>query len=559
MSSEQQGVAGGGYIVRIHGLASAVGQKLNGHLGKVKSFSDYPNDGDTTSSSSGGVGTGTTEQEQQQRVPVWIDGHPEPMALQRKNIQPLFATERQYHTPFAFVDIGTGVGRSNILSDTFQAVTHVKPSPAILTKKVMTLPQDASPRFRGLLHVIARALKEYEKNATKPIVIQCTDLNLAQAINIEAAQANNKSTSSDGGGGGNAIISIHDSAIRKWGRDWVELKRQLNGKHVQKRIVMARYSPHRLEPPLFSKSTIDKTVGANRFRAVEHGAFHIYPCHHERYRDALEVRFGVPGKSWNESWLDYGDPETTQYVENVVFLHQADKRLQPKVLAQVDPQAFWSAIHHYTVMLSAIEKHLGVQHEILKQWMVLKPGISKARETIQKLEDIMEMKLLPDEGTGNWSSIITNEEQLDRVSLRNLHAAMIASCWHCLPGTVDYCPMYKDTRVAQDVAAMLRAFARGKENDEVQQEKRRFMNVLAFEELQLTEKANTNSLEICGHCGQANTGQLLLCARCECVAFCNERCQKKFFKSHKSLCKKISAAKLESSIGPRINFRRVGG
>jgi hypothetical protein len=87
-------------------------------------------------------------------------------------------------------------------------------------------------------------------------------------------------------------------------------------------------------------------IGGDQFQVVVGGCYKIYPCPHEDFMDALEVRFlgkeeqGCDGEPMisirQEIYLDYGEEKAVEYVMNAVVLQEAE-RLLPKNMARADP------------------------------------------------------------------------------------------------------------------------------------------------------------------------------------------------------------------------------
>lgn len=65
------------------------------------------------------------------------------------------------------------------------------------------------------------------------------------------------------------------------------------------------------------------------------------------------MRFYCAGISTHEYFLDYGPPETIQYVRNAQALEELD-RLQPLTLAAVDPQMFWSCVLYSKLLVKEL-------------------------------------------------------------------------------------------------------------------------------------------------------------------------------------------------------------
>ena len=445
-----------------------------------------------------------------ERVQVWILGQPEPISILRKNIMPLVPKESDYGTS-KVLDLGNGIGRRDIREDKWKAIVNVNQvHPPLIVSERMIESADEWPRFKGSVTVIAEALPKLDqenKLDNKSVLMHVTDLNLAHAINLLAS--------------GERVVENE-----AWGPGWKKLVKFLTKKLKKDNLVlMARYSPHRVKPDLFTSDRF----GTDRARAVRAGAYHIYPCSYFEYLDALEVRFSFSSGSKHEIWLDYGPVETKGYVENAFALDATD-RLYPEILAQVDPQAFWSAILHYETFMTALRSNLAPESKLLTEWIDLKKGFDKSHADIREIEKEMEMALLPDE-RGKWA--ITNENDHYLIGLRNAQAAIVATfkrgkddgIVQSADSKFEILDYYRGTQIEKDIFAVDKA-AKSSDPSEVT----RIITLLMV-------GLPTDSADVCATCG--NPGGLSLCSRCQCIAYCCRECQKRDWKSHKSLCTKI--------------------
>jgi hypothetical protein len=131
-----------------------------------------------------------------------------------------------------------------------------------------------------------------------------------------------------------------------------------------------------------SPDDFDRKHGMDRLEAVKAGAYKIYPCAHEKYFDALEVRYGA-GKSERvirqEIHLDYGSEEVISYVKHAVALGES-ARLLPECLAKRDPQAFWSATTSHLDEFFRNLKNIKAADSIIESWETLVHGSKKSQE-----------------------------------------------------------------------------------------------------------------------------------------------------------------------------------
>jgi hypothetical protein len=140
------------------------------------------------------------------------------------------------------------------------------------------------------------------------------------------------------------------------------------------------FEPHRLLPD--HRGASSSVLGAARVNAVRDGAYHIYPCPHQNNLDALEVRYTHYAaaesqiRSPQEIFLDYGRDEALMYAQFALCLgHKV--RLEPHVLASVDPQAFWAAVLRIEPFIDALIQH-GAAKEVVSNWRALLPGCKRA-------------------------------------------------------------------------------------------------------------------------------------------------------------------------------------
>lgn len=423
-----------------------------------------------------------------------------------------------YHDTSQYLDLGSGVGRGSLRDERLKAIVNVNPISKIVTEHHLQV-SDEAPRFRGLLAVIQKAFSQLDLG-DKPIVLQSTVLNLAQAIN--------------------RVASGGELKVQAWGSDWRKLSNLISDRVATKGLMlMTNYSPHRVEP---DRRTTTRT-GKKRLDAVRMGSYHLYPCHFVEYRDALEVRFGSDSVSAHEIWLDYGPSESTAYVRNAVALG-ATQRLAPAVLVQVDPQAFWSAVLHCDAFVATLKECCAGSSSSeckLDEWLALGRGRTKSIASIRSIEEMSETKLLPDKN-GRWQ--LENEAHHDQLSLRNAQAAICTvklndESLYDPHSEIDYkieiLDYYRGTQIEKDINAVMNAQFAGDPEDLT-----RIFTLLCM-------GISSDSLEVCGKCG--TTDRLSLCSRCQCVCYCSKACQKAAFKSHKKVCGQIAG---DSSLKCRI-------
>jgi hypothetical protein len=105
------------YVVRVKGLASAKGKQMNGLVGGVAKFDGFG---------------------EEERIPVWVDGEPEPISFRRQNIQPLGPRQSDYKTD-NILDLGSGVGRGTIREKECNAIVNVNFAPTLFPRALVIL------------------------------------------------------------------------------------------------------------------------------------------------------------------------------------------------------------------------------------------------------------------------------------------------------------------------------------------------------------------------------------------------------------------------------------
>ena len=332
---------------RISGLTSAKGLKLNGLPASAPPgpFRDANH-----------------------RVPVHIEGVPgPPLSLKHSNL---------VFFPSGLFDGGVGVGRGTIRDTIFCATAVDNKRTTIVNRQQIT---GGAARSRGNLLAAemqlqahsrrrqqSRGINSSESSKMGGIVIMCTDLNIALALNRVAAGREAELAGSSAG----PFRTVKEL-----------IRRQVdNGK-----AVFANFRPHRIEPDGYdrNKSNSGISLGDARSNSVQKGAFKIYPCAYQEYHDSMEARFIDDTTSEDaivvrhEIYLDYGPEEAEAYVLNAGALGDID-RLFPSALAKVDPQAFWSAVLHIDVFTKALES-LGIG-ELYEKWDGISKGVKSSRK-----------------------------------------------------------------------------------------------------------------------------------------------------------------------------------
>ena len=369
------------YICRVKGLTSKKGLQLNNSsaIAYIDDSKYKPNEEDATN--------GVCERKQQnhekdiqRRIPVLIDGNPGgPVLLLPQNIH-IFPKQRlNWNDTLNDLPTGTdvfhcsiGVGRHSLRDDVFHATSVDERTQKRITQH--TISHTIGPRCRGNLEAIEQYLKlcimmyhtkvcsDYidPNGLSLPLIFKVTDLNVARALNDIATSDECKALAPSL----NLIMQRITKMIRS-----VMKKRILCFKFESHRIGMDDYYRSHSQFHLNNVSQMkDVATYKGRYNALKNGRYKIYPCPHETYLDAMEVRF-IESKKGNktqmtdpafhffikqEIFLDYGVHEIILYVQNVIAMKEIH-RLLPKILAQIDPQMFWSIVLHPNAFLTEIK------------------------------------------------------------------------------------------------------------------------------------------------------------------------------------------------------------
>lgn len=265
-------------LCRIHGLASAKGQTLNGLAASYDGTAPPQSDG---------------------RLAVSIDGVPSRISIKPQNLRVVFEQTK----------LATSVGRRDLRSTEFMATTVDEIQGARMSARMIPASPDKVQRSSGSLI----ALKDYfRENPTKQFrgdcVIRITDLNIARALNKYAYEGRLDIEN-------NCLKASQQTLLEEVGKHLIKQQKQGNA------TVLIKFRPFRIgredRPP------------SGRLQAVLGSTFHIYPCPCESYLDSMEVRYVMPKRNTHEFFLDYGAQETIRYARNVHALNELEERLSP--------------------------------------------------------------------------------------------------------------------------------------------------------------------------------------------------------------------------------------
>jgi hypothetical protein len=385
--------------------------------------------------------------------------------------------------------------------------------------------------------VIEAFLKHHRRNQKGALLLRLTDLNVARALNRIAAGDKNVQLEAPLKGTLKSVATL--------------LRREIDTGDM----FLIKYEPHRISPDG------EKRLGAGRHKAVLAGAFKSYPCPYENYHDAMEVRY-VDGTSKDQAvvkheiYLDYGREEAESYVRHAVALGESD-RLSPSTLAQVDPQAFWSATLYVEAFVEALE-NCGCS-QLVEEWKGMVQGVRKGRELWTKsASESLVATLSPSVAAGDsndWG--IRSEADHKKVSN---NCAMVAIMMmlkaasesgnsessatdaerEVKPVLIETLEYYKGTELDRIITAFAAAgmrererVAQGKQLKEKHRD--RYLNE-ALEEQGFGSDAldlKSDPLAHCGHCGSTESKNLKRCGRCNGAAYCSRDCQTSAWKKHK--------------------------
>ena len=418
---------------RIIGLTSAKGHKLNGTAAQTPFKTSYRSDDERTS--------------------VLIEGQPSPLSLKRSNIEFL---------PHGILDGGVGVGRDTIRDTKFNvAAVDCMRGNTVKPKQQISGP---GARCRGNLIAALQLLdsvRTYMGGNDVGLVIMCTDLNVSRAIDIIVARNGEDSFN----------LSNFAPSFQK---TLISIQKRIKKELARGAYVMANYRPHRIHPDGLDR----ECVGGERYHAVVSGNFTIYPCLDKENWDAMEVRYVDTSSSasitvQHEIYLDYGPGEAELYVQNAAALDEIE-RLDPHVMAQIDPQAYWGAVLHVDTCLAAI-RALG-DVNLIEKWEGIRKGTIHSHTVWSKVVDTTGIRLTPavcsGESAPNWPEILKSDVDHERVAsgCANIGLLMMLDALEDVEVTSSRITIdIIDSHSAIDIAGLARAitWAKQRESDHV--------------------------------------------------------------------------------------------
>lgn len=336
-------------ICRIVGLQSEEGRKRNGCAARVRLDGGRFNEGS-----------------EETRYPVCCDGFPGPLLVKASNIE-LFPNEPgSFNSNFSQSEvhyISTGVGRGTFLDVKFQTVLVENG-----TKIDQAILEGGSARSRGTLDAVEmftrhHGIEKMKKSGShKSLKLTLTDLNLSRAFNRVANGEEVK------------LGASLQQKFKKISERFPKNSEQIN--------VLVKFDSHRVHADRFSTKSMKQ--GPQRLNAVKQGTYQIYPCALKQYLDALEVKYvDISNKKkeyivLQDIYLDYGKSEATDYIQHATAMNEC-YRLFPDVLAEVDPQMFWSFMLWFEPIIQVLEQMRNiVPNELIDAWKELKAGKEKS-------------------------------------------------------------------------------------------------------------------------------------------------------------------------------------
>lgn len=363
---------------RISGLQSAKGKRLNGQACTIHE-----------------ANRASTPPE---RVPCWVDGEPDMIAIKRANLERLSSN----HTTVT-ISVKRDSLRNEDVKMTYQRSDFDDPSKVhVVTDPEQIRRYEEASEYCSIADKIGNGLvlalfNALESLPSSPLLIKADDINLVRAINKFAT-----------GGDETYTLLELDEELRDFIRGISD-----------ECMVLAKFDPPS-SPFACPELPLKKPEKGNRrVRAVKKGLFHIYPCACETYFDSLEVRFASGPRSEQEIFHFSGFDGLSYYIEYATQFEQEEK-LSPTTLATVDPQVFWQAVLLYDLFVRELEEH-DVDSSIVREWRRYDANVQQVRRASRRiLAEYGLLDLLPTD-EGEWS--IDSLQEHKKISMQN---AMIA-------------------------------------------------------------------------------------------------------------------------------------
>ena len=460
-------------LVRVYGLTSDAGRRLNGCVGCV-----------------------VTDEPTGERVGVVISSETAPWSIKWSNLEIIPGVM----SGSARNSFSNGVGRESMCGLTFTARSMLCTGPPELVSE--RFDGDCCARSRGNLTVVTRLLCA----GKLPPGVACvflTDLNVVRAVNLAAV------------GASVALASTVEPELKAL----VEALKRRSGP------LIAQFSPHRCIPDLQRVDTTGGT-GESRIAAVKDGSFLFYPA--LARKDSIEVRFlcHEEGIAYQERFLDYGRGEALAYARSAAALDDSS-RLLPLALAKVDPQAFWAALLRFDAFCATLDE---VAPAAAEAWRSLAGGVRQASEAAKDLPG----KLC---GACPWGMVeedgwdLSTEKKRKEVAVAGFNAGQLlmlqahADHLEDTPGrgsrnlVIHTDPDAKGTAIEESLE-MQRIYEQlAREKQRTASGRLSKADRKACLRGMLQQLSLDTSLDRCGHCATVEK-KLYPCAGCEDVAYC---------------------------------------
>ena len=337
-------------------------------------------------------------------------------------------------------------------------------------------------------------------------------------------------------------------------------------RHIRRLIdaggsIYATFEPHRCMPD--GKDGQGAPVppedkGIERVNAVLEGSAVLYPSPHPQRTGCIEVRYvGTPTAgsetaltSRNERFIDYGPVEAITYARFAATLGDAD-RLSPRVLAVVDPQAFWAACMRVDAFVDALNQleRPGANHDgesghttkLAAEWQALADGMHLCLATCSTATaDFVKW-----DTRGTWAGQLTSPQRHSQIAHAGAITGMFVSmdrakAHHAAQpslrgGRGPMCYQMLDDMQGTEIGRVFDAIVNsGGDLSKVNSN----MKAAGYGEDALGLK--DDPLTCCGGCGTTK-GQLRKCSGCGGQVYCSATCQKAHWAQHKKSCSKVIA------------------
>lgn len=263
------------------------------------------------------------------------------------------------------------------------------------------------------------------------------------------------------------------------------------------------------------------------------------------------------------------------YVKHAAALGESD-RLMPAILAQIDPQAFWSAVLWLKPFIETLNE-LNLAQDLIDAWKALEAGKVKSKEKLTKC--ILAFGFLESDLKGpeeNWGIKSSQDVHL-RIAIDYAIGAVEAIHQSILE--------HKPDGELEDIRLHTLDYYVGTELDNYIMGRHKFFEMARQEGPNISDERIAHLLDkamkaagfsrdskyrlqdpekVCDNCGKRSKKKLMTCARCEGVSYCNAKCQKEHWKQHRGTCSrvfvqcqkqmaKLNINKQEPNIVPDIN------